>query len=199
MGLDPAVLQMRAQELRTNTDQSQFPYWIAAELGYRGTSLLRLGQTDDALGLLVEGLAKFKATGAVTTAPRWLTLIAETLCKAGRLAEALQHLEEAENQIDATEERWYEAEMDRVYGECLIVCDDLAAAESRLHRSLSVARRQSAKLWEIGAATSLAQLWRDQEKRVEARDLLAPIYGWFTEGLDTPILRNAKALLDELS
>jgi predicted ATPase len=199
IGLDPAVLQMRAEELRANTDRSQFPYWIAAELGYRGTSLLRLGQTDDALEILVEGLAAFKATGAVTTAPRWLTLIAETLCETGRLAEALQHLEEAESQIDATEERWYEAEMHRVYGECLIACDDLAAAESRFHRSLSVARRQSAKLWEIHATTSLARLWRDQEKRVEAHELLAPIYGWFTEGFDTPVLRNAKALLDELS
>jgi predicted ATPase len=89
--------------------------------------------------------------------------------------------------------------MHRVYGECLIACVDLAAAESRFHRSLSGARRQSAKLWEIHAATSLARLWRDQRKRVEAHELLAPIYGWFTEGFDTPVLRNAKTLLDELS
>jgi predicted ATPase len=157
--------------------------------------LLRLGRTDDALEILVEGLATFKATGAVTTAPRWLTQIAEALCKAGRLAEALRHLEEAESQIDATEERWYEAEMHRSYGECLIASGDLASAESRFNRALSVARLQHAKLWEVRAATSLARLWRDQGKQVKASDLLKPIYGWFTEGFDTPVLRDAKTLL----
>ena len=199
IGLDPAVLQIRAEELRANTDRSQFPYWIAAELGYRGTSLLRLGQTDDALELLVEGLAKFKATGAVTTAPRWLTLIAEALRRAGRLGEALQRLDEAERQIEATQERWYEAEMHRMYGACLIATGDLASAESRFNRALSVARLQHAKLWEICAATNLAQLWRDQGRRLEARNLLAPIYGWFSEGLDTPVLQNANVLLNELN
>jgi len=193
------VLQIRAEELRANTDRSQFPYWIAAELGYRGTSLLRLGQTDDALELLVEGLAKFKATGAVTTAPRWLTLIAEALRRAGRLGEALQRLDEAERQIEATQERWYEAEMHRMYGACLIATGDLASAESRFNRALSVARLQHAKLWEICAATNLAQLWRDQGRRLEARNLLAPIYGWFSEGLDTPVLQNANVLLNELN
>jgi predicted ATPase len=89
--------------------------------------------------------------------------------------------------------------MHRVHGECLIACDDLAAAESRFQRSLSVAQRQSAKLWEIHAATSLARLWRDQGRRVEGHELLAPVHGWFTEGFDTPVLQNAKALLDELS
>ena len=72
------------------------------------------------------------------------------------------------------------------------------AAEASLHQAIAVARRQSAKLWELRAATSLARLWRDQGKRTEARDLLAPIYGWLTEGFDTPVLQDAKALLDEL-
>ena len=168
-------------------------------MGYRGTSLLRLGQTDEALELLIKGLAEFKATGAITTAPRMLTLIAEALRGAGRLREALQRLDEAERQIEATQERWYEAEMHRMYGECLIASGDLASAESRFNRALSVSRLQHAKLWEIRAATSLARLWRDQGKRVEAHDLLAPIYGWFTEGFDTPLLRDAKTLLDELN
>jgi predicted ATPase len=73
------------------------------------------------------------------------------------------------------------------------------AAEASLHQAIAVARRQSAKLWELRAATSLARLWRDQGKRTEARDLLAPIYGWLTEGFDTPVLQDAKALLDELN
>ena len=73
------------------------------------------------------------------------------------------------------------------------------AAEASLHQAIAVARRQSAKLWELRAATSLARLWRDQGKRTEARDLLVPIYGWLTEGFDTPVLQDAKALLDELN
>jgi predicted ATPase len=73
------------------------------------------------------------------------------------------------------------------------------AAEASLHQAIAVARKQSAKLWELRAATSLARLWRDQGKRTEARDLLAPIYGWLTEGFDTPVLQDAKALLDELN
>jgi len=75
---------------------------------------------------------------------------------------------------------------------------DEAAAEDNYHKALGVAQRQSAKLWELRAATSLAGLWRDQDKRTEARDLLAPVYGWFAEGLDTPVLQDAKKLLDEL-
>ena len=75
---------------------------------------------------------------------------------------------------------------------------DVEAVETDLQRSIDIARRQSAKIWELRAATSLARLWRDQGKRAEARDLLAPIYGWFTEGFDTPVLQDAKALLDEL-
>jgi predicted ATPase len=89
--------------------------------------------------------------------------------------------------------------MYRARGELLVAIGDFAAAEASFHQATAVARRQSAKLWELRAATSLAQLWRDQGKRTEARDLLAPIYGWFTEGFDTPVLHGAKALLDELA
>jgi tetratricopeptide (TPR) repeat protein len=199
IGDDPKILRGRADELMAHAEASGFPHWTAGALRYRGTSLLRMGQTDDALTLLVEALAKLKATGAVTTVPCILTLIAETLRRAGRQTEVFQHFEEAERQIEATQERWYEAEMHRMYGECLIASGDLASAESRFNRALSVARSQQAKLWEIRAATSLAQLWRDQGKRRDAHNLLAPIYGWFTEGFDTPVLLDAKALLDDVS
>ena len=89
--------------------------------------------------------------------------------------------------------------MYRVRGELLITLGDPVAAEKCLQKAIAVARGQSAKLWEVRAATCLARLWRDQGKRAEARDLLAPIYGWFTEGFDTPVLQEAKALLDELA
>ena len=89
--------------------------------------------------------------------------------------------------------------MHRVYGELQIAVGDPASAEVRLDRAITVARRQNAKLWELRAATSLARLWRDQGKRAEASDLLAQVYNWFTEGLDAPVLQEAKALLDQLN
>jgi predicted ATPase len=89
--------------------------------------------------------------------------------------------------------------MHRLRGTLLLSIHERAAAEDSFRRAIIVAQQQSAKFWELRAATSLARLWRDQGKRIEARDLLAPVYGWFTEGFDTPVLQDAKALLDELA
>jgi predicted ATPase len=97
-----------------------------------------------------------------------------------------------------TEDRWAEAELHRVRGELLRSGHDPAAAERSFSQAMGIAQQQSAKFWELRAATSLAQLWRDQGKRDDARDLLAPVHCWFTEGFDTPALKEAKALLDEL-
>jgi predicted ATPase len=103
--------------------------------------------------------------------------------------------------VEATKERWCEAEVNRVAGEIALMSPerDAAKAEAYFERALAVAREQQAKSWELRAAMSMARLWRDQGKRDEARDLLAPVYGWFTEGFDTRDLKEAKALLDELS
>ena len=92
-----------------------------------------------------------------------------------------------------------EALLHLIRGDLLIGLGDLPAAQASFQKAITVARRQSAKLYELRAATSLARLWRDQGKRAEARDLLAPVYGWFTEGFDTPVLQEAKSLLIELS
>jgi predicted ATPase len=100
--------------------------------------------------------------------------------------------------VEATQERWAEAEMHRLRGTLLLSMSKHAEAENSYRQALSVAQRQSAKFWELRAAMSMARLWRDQGKRIEARNLLAPIDGWFTEGFDTPVLQDAKALLDEL-
>jgi predicted ATPase len=101
---------------------------------------------------------------------------------------------------ETTKERWYEAEINRVAGEIAMLSGepDAAKADAYFERALAIARRQQAKSWELRAATSLARLWRDQGKRREARDLLAPVYDWFTEGFDTLDLKEAKTLLDEL-
>jgi predicted ATPase len=103
--------------------------------------------------------------------------------------------------VASTNERFYEAEIYRVKGELLLKhdgSDGAAEAETSFRRALDMARAQSAKSWELRAATSLTRLWAERGRRAQARDLLAPIYGWFTEGLDTPDLNDAKALLDEL-
>jgi predicted ATPase len=103
--------------------------------------------------------------------------------------------------IEATKERWCEAEVNRIAGEIALksLAPDPERAEAYFDRALAVARQQRAKSWELRAAMSMARLWRDQGKRNEARDLLAPVYGWFTEGFDTLDLKEAKALLDELN
>jgi predicted ATPase len=102
--------------------------------------------------------------------------------------------------VETTKERWCEAEVHRVAGEIALTSlqSDAAKAEAYFERALAVARAQNAKSWELRAAMSMARLWRDQGKRDEARELLAPVYGWFTEGFDTLDLKEAKALLDEL-
>ena len=103
-----------------------------------------------------------------------------------------------ERLADATRERLIAAETLRMKGDLLILTGNRISAEASFHHAIALARRQEAKLWELRASTSLARLWRDQGKRTEARDLLAPIYGWFTEGFDTLDLKEAKALLEEL-
>jgi predicted ATPase len=132
-----------------------------------------------------------------------LLTTAEAFGHAGQPAEALSALGDAVQFMEATNERnrageLYEAELYRVQGELLNATGDHGAAEGSFHRALTVARRQSAKTFELRAANSLARLWRDQGKRNQARELLAPIYGWFTEGFDAPVLQEAKALLVEL-
>jgi predicted ATPase len=117
---------------------------------------------------------------------------------AGQWQAALGHLAEAQRLAEETEQRWFQAETLRLTGEVLLAMGDPTAAEAAYCEAMAIAQQQSAKLWELCAATSLARLWRDQRKRTEARKLLAPVYGWFTEGFDTPVLQDAKALLDEL-
>jgi len=123
---------------------------------------------------------------------------AEAYAKLGQPVEGLNCLAEAAQIIESTDERIAEADVYRLRGDLLNATGDQAAAEESYHQALAVARRQSAKLFELRAATSLARLWRHQGKPQQARELLAPIYGWFTEGFDTLDLKEAKALLEQL-
>ena len=118
----------------------------------------------------------------------------------GQFDDALRSIGEAIDTIENTKETWFEAEANRIAGEIALQSPkpDATKAQAYFERALSVARAQQAKSWELRAAMSMARLWRDQGKRQQARELLAPIYGWFSEGFDTLDLKEAKALLDEL-
>jgi predicted ATPase len=126
-------------------------------------------------------------------------MLAEVFGIAGHPEEGINSLSEAAKITETTQERLAEAEIYRLRGGLFLSINQHGAAEASYRKALAVARWQSAKFWELRAATSLTPLWRDQGKRTQARDLLTPIYGWFTEGFDTPVLQDAKALLDELA
>jgi predicted ATPase len=126
-------------------------------------------------------------------------MLADANAKLGKPVIGLSYLAEAAQITETTNERLWEAELHRHRGELLNAARDRAAAEQNYHQAVAVAKRQSAKPFELRASTSLARLWRDQGKRNEARDLLAPICGWFTEGFDTPDLKEAKVLLEQLT
>jgi predicted ATPase len=163
----------------------------------RGSCLGALGQAPEGSQLLIDGLAESRAIGCNLVLPFYLATLGEIYGLAGQPDEGLKALAEAVGLFERTQERWAEADTYRLRGTLLLAKHDQAAAEASFNEALAVARRQKAKLWELRAATSLARLWRDQGKRTEARDILAPIYGWFTEGFDTPVLQDTKALLDE--
>ena len=131
--------------------------------------------------------------------PYYIALLVKTCEIAGRDEEVAPLLDDALRIVEWTGERWFAAELNRHKGQLLLRDGQPEAAEPLYRKALSIAREQEAKLWELRATASLVRLRRDQGRLAEARDLLAPIYGWFTEGFDTPDLKEAKALLDELT
>src|SRR5262249_55589663 len=146
-----------------------------------------------------DGLAAYNATEAVLWSGYFRALLAETQQMTGNTEEALHILLEALEDTEHTGERWCVAELHRRIGEVHRQQGAEAAAQRSFDQARGIAREQGAKLWELRAAMSLARLWCEQGRRKEAVDLLAPVYNWFTEGFDTPDLKGAKALLDELA
>ena len=177
-----------------------FPFYLSWALAYRGQLLLAIGQTQEGLALITQGLVEVRATGAIADTAMLFTWLAEAYAMLGQRAKASNYLAEAAQFVETTDERALEAELlHRVPGDLLNAAGDRSGAERHYRQAIAVAERQSAKLLQLNASVSLARLWRDQGKHAEARDLLAPIYNWFTEGFDAPDLKDAKALLDELS
>jgi predicted ATPase len=155
----------------------------------------------EGIALARQSISAQAARGTIHSQAYHLGFLAHACERAGQHEEALDTLDKALEMADRTGERWFEAELHRLRGEWLIAhrSGEQAEAEASFERALSVASRQSAKMWELRAAVSFARLRRNQGRSVEARDLLAPVYEWFTEGLDTPDLKEAKALLDKLA
>jgi predicted ATPase len=151
------------------------------------------------MSLLRSGSAAHRATATELWMPHHIALLARACEIAGRIEEASTLFDEAWQIADRTGERWFVAELYRHKGQLLLRQGHTEAAEELYRKALSIAEEQGAKLWELRATMSLARLRRDQDRRAEARDLLAPVYGWFTEGFDMPDLKQAKALLDELA
>jgi tetratricopeptide (TPR) repeat protein len=193
-----AETQRHAEELLALSTEHGFPLFSGWAIALRGRGLMTLGQAREGLTLLTRGLTAVRATGAVASTPLGFMWLAEACAMLGQPVEGLNHLAEAAQIIETTDERVGEAELHRLRGNLLNATGDRSAAEQSYHQALAIAKRQSAKTWELLTSMSLARLWRDQGKRTEADDLLAPVYGWFTEGFDTPVLKEAKALLDEL-
>jgi predicted ATPase len=150
--------------------------------------------------MITSGIAALRSTGATLWLPLYLSLLAGAHAEVVQFDDAYRCIGEAMAAVETTKETWCEAEVHRVAGEIALKCPepDAAKAEAYFERALAVARQQQAKSWELRAAMSMARLWRDQGKPQQARELLAPVYGWFTEGLDTRDLKEAKALLDQL-
>jgi predicted ATPase len=166
----------------------------------RGWMLLSRTDDQSALTELSEGLAEYRATGARAWQTNFLALLAIGYLRDGEYAEGLSTIAEAQGFARVQDEYWWEPELHRLEGDLLLASAGLAQdrVEQCYQNALESARRQQAKSWELRAAMSMARLWREQGKRDEARELLAPVYGWFTEGFDTLDLKEAKALLDEL-
>jgi predicted ATPase len=195
---DNAGLGERADELVVLTTERGFPHWGAQGAIYRGWVKVKNGDVTEGISLLRSGSSTYRATGAEVWMTYYIALLASAHEIAGQIEEALTLLDEALQIAGRTGERWVEAELNRHKGQLLLRQGDSEAAEKLYRKALSIAREQEAKLWELRAAASLARLRRGQGRPAEARDLIAPVYGWFTEGFDTPDLREAKALLDEL-
>jgi predicted ATPase len=178
-----------------------FPHWAARGRILQGWADAQQGDATTGIARIRDGLAGAQAAGARILTPFHLALLAEALALAGKIEEGLAALDDASAAAAVSGERGWDAEIHRLRGELTarLPHPDPAKTEESFGTALAIAREQGTRGYELRAATSLARLWREQARRCEARELLAPIYGSFTEGFDTADLKEAKALLDELA
>jgi len=196
-----ATATVQSDEAIALADEKSALFWKAWAMMNQGGVLVLTGKASDAITTIISAIAIWRSTGATAHVPLSLTYLTQAYADLGKFDGAWRCIGEAMTAVETTKERWCEAEINRTAGEIALLSPErnAAKAEAYFERAVSVARAQQAKSWELRAAMSMARLWRDQGKRDEARNLLAPVYGWFTEGFDTLDLKEAKALLDELA
>jgi class 3 adenylate cyclase/predicted ATPase len=192
---------VETNELISLTNEKGSLSWKASGICLQGSALAFTGRAADAVKMITSGITAYRSAGSTIHMPLSLSHLAAAHAKLGKFENARRSIGEAMTAIETTKEKWFEAEVHRTAGEIELMSSQPDTAKARLcfERALTVAREQQAKSWELRAAMSMARLWRDQGKREEACELLAPVYGWFTEGFDTLDLKEAKALLNELS
>jgi predicted ATPase len=176
-------------------------FWKAFVIIFNGWLLVLTGNASKAMQMITSGIAALRSTGATLWLPLYLSFLARAHAELDQFDDACRCIDEATAAVETTKERWCEAEIHRMAGEIALKSPEHDAAKAQAHftRALEIAQSQQARSWELRAAASLARLWRDQGRRAEAHNLLAPVYGWFTEGFDTRDLKEAKALLEELA
>ena len=197
---DVLAAQERATAAMALCTEQGFALYLARGTILQGWAMAEQGQGAEGLAQMCQGLVAYQATGAAVFRSYYLAFLAEAYGKLGQAGEGLTMLDEALTTVHKTGERFYEAELYRLKGELLLVCsaENYGEAEACFQQALTVARRQQARSYELRAATSLSRLWQHQGQRAAAYDLLAPVYGWFTEGFDSLDLQEAKALLEAL-
>ncbi len=190
----------QAEAAMTLSTEHGFPHWVAMGTILRGGALAEQGQGEEGIAQMHQGLAAWRATGAELVRPYFLALLAEASGKVGQIEDGLTVLAEALSVINISGERFYEGEIYRLKGELALALSqkNQAEAETCFRQAVDIARQQSAKSLELRAAMSLCRLLQRQGEREEAQQMLAQIYGWFTEGFDTADLKEAKALLEEI-
>ena len=190
-----------ADEIVTLATQKGVGFWKAFGVLSQGVGSVLVGNGSDAVQKLTSAINAYRSMGSTMFLPEYLSYLANAHAQLGQIDDAWRCIGEAISTIEATKERWFEVEANRIAGEIALMSPEPNAAKAEVYfeRALAIARQQQAKSWELRAAMSMARLWREQGKRDEARNLLAPVYGWFTEGFDTLELKEAKALLEELA
>jgi predicted ATPase len=198
---DYAVANAHIDECVALAEEKGAGYFKVFAAAQRGCVLALTGNASAAVEMISAGIAGYRSTGATVWSTSFLSYLALAYADLGKFADAWRCIGETMTVVETTKEKWFEAEANRIAGEIALRSPepDATKAQGYFERALAVARQQQAKSWELRASMSLARLWRDQGKVQQARELLAPVYGWFTEGFDTRDLKEAKALLTVLS
>jgi predicted ATPase len=196
---DDALLGEWAEQLAAVAIERSFGLWRAIGTVYRGWLKVKAGDPVEGISLLRDGLSAYRTTGAEAWVPYQIFLLARACEIAGQIEEAENLLDHADAVSQRTGERWLTAEIYRHKGLLLLRRGHSKAAEELYRKALGIAAEQEARLWALRAATNLVRLWGEQGRRLEAHDLLKPVFSWFTEGLDTPDLKEAATLLVELA